>query len=253
MRKLALTGIMMFSLCTMVFAHGVGQYLQLDSYDYQEKGAASFYIRYDYMAPDKLDARSDRWEMTPGFSYTVIDGLCLDAHFHFAKFGVNNLESDSKNEYDPLGPPPFIEAAALGFQYNLPQLLPVDIAFALEYEIPFDRAKKLLGAGEVVESKVVLGRDFGNHSNISLNLIAEIEDSDTEVEWGAGIKTPLSRDPHGIAGGIEVFGSFDDLRDELSVLPGIYIPVGHDETVFKTGIEFGKKPLKFTAELAYFF
>ena len=58
---------------------------------------------------------------------------------------------------------------------------------------------------------------------------------------GAGAKTALSGDPHGIAAGLEVFGSFEDPDRNWAVLPGVYLPLGAPNITFKTGLQFGQE------------
>ncbi len=251
MKKIAFMGILLCMASTAIAHHGASEYLRMDSYFYTNQGDKLFYMRYDYMVRDIDDARSDRWEITPGFLYTIVDGLVFDVHTHFAKFGINHIEDGEKAAHEPLGPPPFMEAAAFTLQYNLPGTRFADIAVAAGYELPFSRAERLLGAESVVAGTLIMGRDFGEHSNFTVNVTAEREGGETEYSWAAGIKAPLSMDPHGITGGIEVFNSFD--WDDWSVLPGIYFPLGAENTVLKLGLEFGEETINFRTALSYEF
>ena len=106
-------------------------------------------------------------------------------------------------------------------------------------EIPFSRAKDVLGSDDnVYGGTFIFGRDIGSHANIIVNIGYEKEGDEDEWFWGVGAKAPLSADPHGIAGGIEILGDFDGTR--WSVLPGVYAPVG--ETIqFKIGFEIGQQ------------
>jgi len=64
------------------------------------------------------------------------------------------------------------------------------------------------------------------------------KDGEEEInDWAIGIKTPLSQNPHGIAGGIEFLSNFDM---DWSILPGIYFPIGGNNTIFKSGLELGE-------------
>ncbi len=251
MRKLVLLGILLCGTSAAYAHHGASEYLKMDSYFHAFRGDKVFYIRYDYSVRDIDDARSDLWEITPGFLYTIADGLSFDVHTHFAKFGIEHITEDEKGNHEPLGPPPFMEAAAFTLHYNLPKTRAVDIALAASYELPFNRAKDLLEAGSVPGAMLIMGRDFGEHSNFTVNITAEREDGETEFGWAAGVKAPLSKDPHGIAGAIEVFNSFDG--DKWSVLPGVYLPLGAEETILKLGIEFGEDTLDFRSALLYEF
>ena len=58
--------------------------------------------------------------------------------------------------------------------------------------------------------------------------------------WAIGAKTPISDDPHGIAAGVEIMGSFENADENWSVLPGVYMPLGGEQITLKTGLEFGK-------------
>ncbi len=67
-----------------------------------------------------------------------------------------------------------------------------------------------------------------------------MEGDEDEFHWAVGAKTPLSSDSHGIAAGVEIMGSFEDVGDNWQVMPGVYAPLGAQNITFKTGIEFGK-------------
>ncbi len=111
---------------------------------------------------------------------------------------------------------------------------------ACVYEVPFKRSKDLLDGKEVYEGILILSKDFGEHSNACLNLKFGKDGDETVKEWAFGGKTPISEDPRGIAAGVEFLGSFEDFGDSWSILPGIYMPLGGEDIILKTGLEFGK-------------
>lgn len=224
-------------LTTMCFAHHAMEYIELDSYSTARKGEFVFHLHYDYYVDDKNDPTQDHWEFTPGLSYGITDRLMADFHTHFAKFGVGHVVEEKKAEFEPFGPSPFMEAGAFCLQYRITEGWFINFAALLTYEFPYQRSKELLDGKEVYEGTLILSKDFGIHSNITLNLTYG-RDGDEEVKsWGLGIKTPVSEDPHGIAAGVEIIGNFDG---NYSILPGVYAPLGVDNITFKTGLEFGK-------------
>ena len=117
----------------------------------------------------------------------------------------------------------------------------MDIAGVGTIEVPFNRAEVLLGSEDnVYVGMLIIGKDFGEHSNITLNLGYEEEGDESDTTLALGVKTPISADPHGIAAGIEVIGSFEDTGDNWSVIPGVYMPLGNQNITLKSGLEFGK-------------
>ena len=96
------------------------------------------------------------------------------------------------------------------------------------------------GSVHVYEGMLIIGKDFGEHSNVTLNLGYEEEGDENDTTWALGVKTPISADPNGIAAGIEVMGSFEDTADNWSILPGVYMPLGAENIVLKSGLEFGR-------------
>lgn len=223
-----------------VSAHHAMEYIEMESYSTARRGEFIFHLHYDYMVEDRNDPSTDHWEFTPGLSWGIRDRLMVDVHTHFAKFGKGLLIPDEQAGYEPAGPSPFMEALALALQYRLTESMPLDIAVAAVYEIPFERSEELLDGQQVVEGILILGRDFGEHRNVCLNLTFGKDGEEDVKGWALGAKTPLSEDPHGIAAGVEIIGSFDDFEESWSVLPGVYFPVGDDNLVFKSGLEFGK-------------
>lgn len=250
-KKLVLLQGVLLCAASVAHAHGPSEFLSLDSYYQSNRGDKLFYTHYDYMVRDKNDPKSDRWEITPGISYTIIDNLTFDVHTHFAKFGVNHLVDERQEEFDPSGPSPFMEAAAFSLNYALPKNEYLDIAFTATYELPFERAEELLGSESVVAGTLILGKYFATHSNFTVNINVEVEDGESEFSWGAGVKTPLTQDPHGIAVGLEVFDSFDG--GDFSILPAAFVPVGSGNSFFKFGIELGEDTLDFKSAFYYSF
>jgi len=227
--------------CNVGLAHHAMEYIEIESYSTSKKGESVFHLHYDYMVESKDNPEFDHWEFTPGLSYGVLDELMFDIHAHFAKFSNGLITDDEQANYSPFGPSPFMEAIALTLQMRLPKLLPVDFAIAGTYESPFKRSRELLDGEEVYEGNLIVGRDFAEHSNITFNLKFGKDGDESIKDWALGIKTPISVDPHGIAAGIEFLGTFGPgAEDGWSLLPGIYMPLGGNNTIFKTGLEFGK-------------
>ena len=165
----------------------------------------------------------------------------LDLHTHFAGFGIDHIVDEERATLEPNGPSPFMEAVAGSLQYRVIEDWLVDIAVVGTIEVPFSRAETILGCEDnVYAGMLILGKDFGEHSNITLNLGYEEEGDESDTSWALGVKTPISDDPHGIAAGIEVMGSFEDTADNWSILPGVYMPLGAENIVLKSGLEFGK-------------
>ncbi len=219
-----------------VLAHHAMEYIELESYTTAPQGGKLFHLHYDYYVPDKDDPTQDHWELTPGFSYGIVDRLMFDVHTHFAKFGAAH-DITGNTAYETLGPSPFIEAVAAAFQYRItePEQLPVNIAGIIEYEYAMPRSQDVLGGGNVLVGKLVVSKDFGVHSNVVLNIMCGLDDSVGFVEWGFGGKTPITDDPNGTAVGIEILGDFDGV---LKAIPGIYYPI-QENAIMKFGMEIG--------------
>jgi hypothetical protein len=217
------------------------EYIEMESYTTARKGECVFHLHYDYMVDDDDNPNLDHWEITPGLSYGILDRLMFDIHTHFAKFGSDHVVEDRRQEFEPDGPSPFMEAVAGSLQYRVTQDWLVDVAVVGTIEIPFSRSENLLGSEDnVYAGMLILGKSFEGHRNITLNLGYEVEGDEDDFHWALGAKTPISSDPHGIAAGVEVMGSFEDTADNWSVLPGVYMPLGAQNITLKTGLEFGE-------------
>jgi len=214
----------------ILLAHHAKEYIEVESYSTSFKGGKIFHFHYDYYVEDSEHPIFDHWELTPGMSYGITNYLMFDIHTHFAKFGRGFIVDQSVEELSP-----FIEALAMALQLRLKRFMPLDIAFVFAYEIPFERSKRYLGGKEVYEGKMILSRDFGEHSNITMNFVFAKDGEEFIKEWAFGIKTPFSSDLHGIAGGIEILG---DYEGALFFLPGLFIPI-EENVIFKAGIGAG--------------
>lgn len=222
-----------------VCGHHAMEYIEMESYATARAGEYVFHLHYDYMVDNHDDPAEDHWECTPGLSVGITDRVMLDVHTHFAKFGSAHIVESERAKYESGGPSPFMEAAAASLQVRVVQDRLVDIAVIGTIEVPFGRAEMLLGSEDnVYAGMLVLGRDFGAHGNVTVNLGYEQEGNETDTTWALGVKSPISSDPHGIAAGIELMGSFSG--DNWSVLPGVYMPLGVPNIVVKTGFEFGE-------------
>jgi len=241
MKKITMTAIAGLLVVGSAFAHHAMEYIEMESYTTAKRGECVFHLHYDYMVDDKDNPDLDHWEFTPGISYGILDRLMLDVHTHFAKFGIDHIVDEERENYEPNGPSPFMEAVAGSLQYRVIEDWLVNIAVVGTVEVPFSRSERLLGSEDnVYAGMLIMGKDFGEHSNITLNLGYEEEGDENETTWGLGVKTPISADPHGIAAGIEVRGSFEDTEDNWSILPGVYAPLGDQNITLKTGLEFGE-------------
>jgi len=221
--------------------HHALEFIEMESATMARKGERSLHLHYDYMVDDRDSPDLDHWEFTPGITYGITDRLMLDIHTHFAGFGIGHMVDDARPMYEPDGPSPFMEAVAGSLQYSLVADGLVDVAVAATMEIPFARAEQLLGSEDnVYAGMLIIGKEFGHHGNVTLNLGYEEEGEESDTTWGLAIKAPLSDDPHGIAGGVEIMGSFEDSADNWSMLPGIYMPIGGSRAILKSGLEFGK-------------
>lgn len=219
-----LMGMVMFFIPLQALSHHALEYLDVESYSIAGKGEAVFYLRGDYFVEDKSDSDFDHWEITPGLSYGLMKRVMLDLHIHLSSFNKGHFTEEFKGERVP----PFFEALApsLIIQLTRYRELPVDIAIFLCYEYPFHRARKVIGGTHTFGGKLILSRDFGVHSNVTLNGGASVdENGDYEIEWMVGMKTPLTSQAHGIAAGLEVEGTHTEGEDGFLFLPGIYLPI----------------------------
>lgn len=239
MKRIGLwAGLITMAVCAQ--AHHALEFIETESYTTPRKGEKVIYLRYDYMADDKNDPALDHWEVTPGLAFGLTDRIMFDAHTHYARFGVGHLVESEQERFAERDPSPFFEAVALSVQYRVTDGAWLDVAVAGRVEIPFGRARDWLDSEEVYEGVLIIAKSFASHANVTLNLIYGVEGSDDHQEFALGVKMPLSGNPHGIAGGIEFLGDFDELSDSWSVLPGVYIPISGPETVLKAGCETGK-------------
>lgn len=220
-------------------AHHALEFIELESYSTSRKGEWLYHLHYDYMSEDKNDPRQDHWELTPGLAYGITDHLMADVHGHYAKFENGLVLEERQAEFEPNGPSPFFEAVAFTLQYRVTEGAPVDVAVSGTFELPMERAKDLLGSEEVYEAGLIFTRPFGVHGNVTLNLASEWEGGEDAQHWGIGVRNSLTGQPHGTAAGLELLGSFEDVEDSWSILPGIYIPL-NEQTILKTGFEVGK-------------
>ncbi len=231
--------VILFLLATDLFAHGALEFIDLQTYEIGNAGSTQLYFQYDYISDDSNDPKSDHWEFTPGVSYSIINKLQIDIHTHFAKFESNHLVAPYRTDYEHTGSSPFMEAVAAVVQYQITSELPVNFAIALMTEVPFKRAKQLLGSDKnLYGAMLIAGYDFGKHSNLTFNLVYENEGEDDTTTWGLGCKTPLGQDDHGVNAGLEIISDFD--FDTWSILPGIYIPIS-EGIMAKSGIAFGQE------------
>ena len=226
---------------TPAAGHHAMEFIEMESYEVARRGEFVFHLHYDYMVDNVCNPREDHWELTPGLSYGVIDKLMVDVHTHFAKFGPDLVVEDERAGYEPQGPSPMLEAMAVSLQYPLTQGWAIDIGVIGTLEVPFPDAEKLLGSEDLVyQGTLILGKGFDDHSNITINLGYEREGDEDAGSWAVGFKRPLSEDPHGIAAGVEVMGAAEEVGDNWSVLPGVYMPLGAPNVILKTGLEFGE-------------
>jgi len=232
-----------------LFGHHAMEFIEMESYSTTRKAEKVFHLHYDYMVDDANNPLLDHWEFTPGFSYGITHRLMVDAHTHLAKFGPAHLV-DVDPAFAATGPPPFLEALALAVQYRLTEGSFVDIAMAGVFEQPYARSQDLLGGEQVYEGLIILSREIGEHGTLAANLMFGVEGGESFNGYALGVKTPLSLDPHGIQGGIELLGDFDG---GWSLLPGVYFPLGNQNTVLKTGLELGNESIRMNATLMLLF
>ncbi len=233
-------GVMALTLAAGVAnAHHAMEYIELESYTTPARGESLVYLQYDYMVPDEDQRGLDRWEITPGWAYGVTEQLLFDIHTHFARFGNDHLVEEEQERFEPDGPSPFFEAVSASVLYRFTDEGPYHAAASAAVEVPLPRARDLLGDDDLVYTgTLILGWEFADHANVILNLGLDTDGSDHDGFWGLGAKTPLTVDPHGVAGGMEVHGDFDG--DEWLVVPGLYLPIGHD-IQWKVGFGIGQE------------
>ncbi len=233
-----------------LIGHHAMEYIEMESYSTAMKGEFIFHLHFDYMVDDDSNPALDHWEYTPGISYGISNRLMFDVHTHFAKFGNDHIVENLKNSFPVNGPSPFMEAVAFAVQYRITENLPVNFAVSATYEIPFSRSRELINGDNVIEGMLIASYEFGQHSNLTVNLMAGMDGDTTYSGWALGVKTPLSGNPHGIAGGLEFLGDFSG---NASVLAGIYFPIASENIVFKTGLEFGTGSSRANSTLMYRF
>jgi len=241
MRMCVLGVLLVMGFAVSARAHHAMEYIEMESYSTARHSEFVFHLHYDYMSENTDNPREDHWELTPGLSYGLRDRLMVDVHTHFAKFGPDLIVDQEQALYEPSGPSPMMEAVATSLQYRVTEGRFLDIAVVAGLEVPLNRAKKLLGSEDpVYAGLLIVGRDFGEHGNITLNFGYEREGKEDEMCWALGVKTPISDDPHGIAAGVEFMGNTEDPGDNWSVLPGVYMPLGAPNITLKTGLELGE-------------
>ncbi len=216
-------------------AHHAMEFISLESYNTAPQGAFVFHLHHDYMIDDRDQPTLDHWELTPGLSYGLTDRLMVDVHGHFAKFGVGHLITPHVEFYQQIGPSPFMEAIAFALQYRITEKAPLEIGITLAYEEPFSRSVELIGGQRVFAAALIVNKAFKGHRNLLVNFYGELEGQEVAYGWGIGFRSPLTPDAHGVAAGVELLG---DLNGDYSILPGIYFPLGMQDIVFKTGLEF---------------
>lgn len=252
--KKTIVALMIIGLfANLAFAHHAMEYVSLESYSTAKQGEKVFHVHYDYMVDENGNPALDHYEFTPGITYGITNRLMFDIHTHFAKFGKDHLIEAEQENFGEMGPSPFMEAFALAIQFRVTEDFPIDIAIAGVYEEPFKRSIDLLDGQRVFEGCLILSKDFAEHSNVCLNLKGGLDGEEKFTEWAFGVKIPISADSHGIAAGIEFHGDFEEVVENSSILPGVYFPLGSEDTVFKTGIEFGKDNIHVNATLMYRF
>lgn len=238
LKKVILILVTVLMLQGFSLAHHSREYIELEGYSTAKQGQSVIYTHYDYFVPDYSTPKTDHYELTPGFSYGITNRFMIDMHTHFAKFGSDHIVA-GENNFDPIGPPPFLEAIALTGQYRITEAkqLPVDIAGSLLYEYPLVRSKKLLDGQSVTEATLIISRDFGEHSNVCLNLNGGKDGDEWTKSYGLGIKTPIGSGPSGPAAGIEIFGDFEG---GFRVMPGTYLAL-EDNVTLKLGLGLGNE------------
>lgn len=248
-------------------AHHALEYIDTTSYTLAEKGQGIAYLIYDHTTQDPNDPGSNKWEFTPGISYGVTDWFMFDIHAHYAQFGFNELDGDYVASLDPavaarmenVGSAPMLEATALNFQFALPKFTDLfNVGFATTIEVPFNQAKKALGAeGLGYEFELILQRELWEHAMVTVNLLHAMEEVDGDMEgeqaWRFAFRAPISPNPEGIAAGIEFEGSFEE--SAWTVMPGIYAPITNS-AIAKMGFQIHGKEFeaaRFHASLMYLF
>lgn len=227
-KKYLPAAILLFLLTSTAEAHHALEFIVLDSYSTAPGGSGIFHLSYDYFVHRYRDNDAYNYEITPGISYGITSRLMFDIHTHISKFGGVNSA-------------PFIEAVAVNLQARITKKwdLPFDLGASLTYEYPTPISRDLIEGTDPVTFTLIISRDFGAHSNVVANFSYAREvslGSEQEFTYGLAIKSPLSPDPHGAAGGIEFIGDFSN-NPYLIILPGVYLPV-IEGFVFKTGVGF---------------
>ncbi|NQV15456.1 hypothetical protein HQ531_08370 [bacterium] len=225
----------MFMMSITLQAHHAMEFIELESYNTAPQGSFVFHLHHDYMIDDYEEPNLDHWELTPGLSYGLTDRLMVDVHGHFAKFGFDHIVPEYAIQYFPVGPSPFIEAIAFAVQYQITQTAPLEIGVTLTYEEPFSRSVELLDGQRVFAANLIMNKPLNGHRNLLLNLHSELDGDELGHGWGLGFRTPLTPDAHGVSAGLELLGDFSG---DYSILPGIYFPLGMQDIVFKTGLQF---------------
>ncbi|MEN3045904.1 MAG: hypothetical protein ABDH49_02820 [Candidatus Hydrothermales bacterium] len=227
-----------------IYAHHSKEYIAVESYNTCAKNEKIFHLIYDYYVENRDSSDYDHWELTPGLSYGITDHIMFGVHTHFAKFGKAYVKDRAELS-------PMIEAANFSLQIRFKSFGLLNLALLFSYEVPFYRSRLYLDSKEVFEGEIILSKNFLTHSNISVNFSFAREGDELIREWALGIKNPLSADPHGIAGGIEILG---DYEGALFFLPALYFPI--ERSIIKTGIGFGNKNtthLRANVSLMYIF
>ena len=98
------------------------------SYTTARQGEVVYHLHYDHMVDDADNPKLDHWELTPGFSYGILDRLMFDIHTHFAKFGAAHVVPDKQGDFGESGLSPFMEAVAASLQYRVTEGALVDAA-----------------------------------------------------------------------------------------------------------------------------
>lgn len=226
--------LMFFS---FVLAHHAMEYIEMESYSTARSGQKIFHVHYDYLVDNYANSAEDHWEYTPGLSFGITNRLMVDAHTHFAKFGIDHIVNDQQANFTSQGPSPFMEAVAFAVQYRLTEGSFIDVAIGGVYEEPFQRSRDLLDGQRGFEGILILSRGLGARGSICANFRLGRSGEETVSEWALGVRNPLTEDAHGIVAGVELLG---DMNGNWSLLPGVYFPLGDQNIVFKTGLELGK-------------
>lgn len=250
-KRLQITSFMLLIIGS-VHAHHAMEFIDLEGYTTPSAGMAILHLHHDYMIDDRENPGLDHWEYTPGFSLGITDQLMLDIHTHFARFGIDHFDQETAQAYGPTGPSPFMEAAAISMQYRLPETWKVQLAASVFYELPFKRSQDLLNGKPVVGGSFIANLPLRGHSNLLLNLLTEVEEGEQTFVWGLGYRQPLTSVEHGVSAGIELISELDG---DTMVLPGLYMPLGMQGIILKTGLGFvpGQGVVRSNLSLMYSF